>query len=166
MNEEIFLRIRNMFDVPQMQNSLRGHWVEAMVCEILGSGWKHTGADWAAWDLERDDGLRVEVKQSAKDQSWGPTTSAPRFSIRTAQGHYPEGEPYLPNTSGARLADVYIFAWHAGDDQRNVSQWQFYVVKADQLPHGQKTIGLAAIQELVRSVQSYDLAAEIARIGC
>ncbi|WP_139193939.1 hypothetical protein [Pseudorhodobacter antarcticus] len=81
MNREIYARIRDMFDVPQMQNNLRGLWVEAMVCEILGSGWKHTGSDWAAWDLEREDGLRVEVKQSAKQQSWGTSTGPPRFGI-------------------------------------------------------------------------------------
>jgi hypothetical protein len=92
-----------MFDVPHMQNSLRGLWVEAMVCEILGSGWKHTGNDWAAWDLERSDGLRVEVKQSARQQSWGTSTSLPRYSIAAAKGHYPDGKTYVDNASATRL---------------------------------------------------------------
>ena len=38
MNEAIFSRVRAMFDVPVMQNNLRGLWVEAMVCELLGLG--------------------------------------------------------------------------------------------------------------------------------
>jgi len=56
MFEAIFARIRRMYDTPHMQNSLRGQWVEAMIAEILGPGWRHTGGDWAAWDFERDDG--------------------------------------------------------------------------------------------------------------
>lgn len=150
-----------MFDVPQMQNNLRGHWVEAMVCELLGDGWKHTGADWAAWDIESDDGLRVEVKQSARRQSWGESTSSPRFSIQAARGHYPDGKAYLPNLTGSRLADIYVFAWHDGEDQRVVSQWEFYVVEAGRLPEGRKTIGLDAIRRLVNPVQADQLLNEI-----
>lgn len=157
MNKEIYARIRNMFDVPQMQNNLRGLWVEAMVCEILGSGCTHTGSDWAAWDLEREDGLRIEVKQSAKQQSWGTSTGPPRFGIAAAKGHYPYGKTYIANASGCRLADIYIFAWHDGQDQREVSEWIFYVVDAKLLPNGQKTLGLRTIQKLTESVTASTL---------
>jgi hypothetical protein len=95
MKEKLLARIRNMFDVPVMQNNLRGLWVELMVLELLGDGWKHAGNDWAAWDLEREDGLRVEVKQSARLQSWGNSVSLPRFSISAAKGHYPDGQAYV-----------------------------------------------------------------------
>jgi len=37
-----------------------------MLVELLASEWKSTGEDWAAWDLEHSNGLKVEVKQSAK----------------------------------------------------------------------------------------------------
>jgi hypothetical protein len=154
MNEKVYARIRSMFDVPHMQNSLRGLWVEAMVCEILGSGWKHTGNDWAAWDLERSDGLRVEVKQSARQQSWGTSTSLPRFSVAAAKGHYPNGKTYVDNALATRLADVYIFAWHEGEDQREASEWLFYVVEAKRLRDGQKTLGLRAINKLAEPVSS------------
>ena len=154
MNEKVYARIRSMFDVPHMQNSLRGLWVEAMVCEILGSGWKHTGNDWAAWDLERSDGLRVEVKQSARHQSWGTSTSLPRYSIAAAKGHYPDGKTYVDNASATRLADVYIFAWHEGEDQREASEWLFYVVEAKRLRDGQKTLGLRAIKKLAEPVSA------------
>lgn len=114
MFEAIFARIRRMYDTPHMQNNLRGQWVEAMIAEILGPGWRHTGGDWAAWDFEREDGLRLEVKQSAQGQSWGKSTSSPRFGIAAAQGHYPDGKAYLPNALGKRFADIYVFAWHEG----------------------------------------------------
>jgi hypothetical protein len=164
MNEKIFARILNMFDVPKIQNSLRGLWVEAMVCEILGGEWKHTGGDWAAWDLERKDGLRVEVKQSAKQQSWGVSTSAPRFDIAAAKGHYPDGKTYVSNTSAARLANVYIFAWHDGHDQRDVSEWLFYVVEASRLPDAQKTIGLEVIKTLAEPLSASVLPERMAQI--
>ena len=164
MNEKIYARIRSMFDAPQIQNSLRGLWVEAMVCEILGNGWTHTGNDWAAWDLERCDGLRVEVKQSAKHQSWGLSTSPPRFDIAAAKGHYPDGKTYLTNATGSRLANVYIFAWHEGQDQRDTSEWLFYVVEAKRLPAGQKTLGLSAIQKLGEPVTASELRKRIMRI--
>nr|WP_309504129.1 hypothetical protein [uncultured Roseovarius sp.] len=154
-----------MFDVPVMQNNLRGLWVELMVLELLGSGWKHVGKDWAAWDLERIDGLRVEIKQSARLQSWGPSIGSPRFSIATAKGHYPDGKTYVPNISGKRLANLYIFAWHDGEDQRLASEWQFYVVDAKELPKSQKSIGLEALKKLTEPVKSQDLLRQVTHLS-
>ena len=165
MFEAIFARIRRMYDTPHMQNSLRGQWVEAMIAEILGPSWRHTGGDWAAWDFEREDGLRLEVKQSAQRQSWGKSTSAPRFGIAAAQGHYPDGKTYLPNALGMRFADIYVFAWHDGDDQRVPSQWQFYVIRGDRLPAGQKSIGLRAVQRMAGAVRADQLLNEIDKLG-
>jgi hypothetical protein len=164
MKEKIHAKIRSMFDVPNIQNSLRGLWVEAMLCEILGGGWKHTGSDWAAWDFERTDGLRVEVKQSARQQSWGTSTSAPRFDITAAKGHYPDGKTYVANTSAARFANVYIFAWHDGHDQRDVSEWQFYVVEASRLPDGQKSLGLGVIKKLTEPLSASMLLEQMRQI--
>ena len=163
MKDRILARIGGMFDVPVMQNNLRGLWVEAMVAELLGPEWKHTGADWAAWDFERADGLRLEVKQSARAQSWGVSNTAPRFSIKAARGHYPDNAPYLPNGSGDRLAHVYVFAWHDGDDQREAQEWKFFLVKADQLRKGQKGISLGAICKMVDPVRCWDLSDLMAR---
>ncbi|WP_157084430.1 hypothetical protein [Sediminimonas qiaohouensis] len=165
MREEVLARIQDIFDVPVMQNNLRGLWVELMVLELLGSEWEHSGNDWAAWDLERNDGLRVEVKQSARQQSWGPSSGSPRFSIATAKGHYPDGKTYAPNISGKRLANLYIFAWHDGVDQRSASEWQFYVVQADRLPRSQKSIGRNVLQKLTNPVDATELLREVSRLG-
>ncbi|WP_146592456.1 hypothetical protein [Puniceibacterium confluentis] len=165
MNETILAHIRRMFDVPVMQNNLRGLWAEVMICELLGREWQHAGTDWAAWDLERSDGIRIEVKQSARDQSWGKSTSAPRFSIASAKGHYPDGKRYIENTSGSRLADIYIFAWHEGVDQRQISEWMFYVVDERWLPAGQKSIGLAGIQKLAGAVAAHELCDEVEKVA-
>ncbi|WP_020038186.1 hypothetical protein [Salipiger mucosus] len=157
MREKIFARIMSMFDAPEMQNNLRGLWVEAMVCELLGDGWIYTGNDWSAWDLEREDGLRVEIKQSAMYQSWGPSISPPRFSIATPKGYYPDGETYVANDTGSRMAHIYIFAWHDRADQRIVSEWNFYVVETSRLPEGQKSISLNALTKLVAPVSATEL---------
>jgi hypothetical protein len=129
-------------------------------CPALMGNWLVIN-DWAAWDLERCDGLRIEVKQSAAVQSWGPSTSSPRFSIAASRDYYPVGKTYVLNPSHKRFADLYIFAWHEGYDQRAVSEWRIYVVKADRLPEQQKSIGLAAIKKLSTPVGSEELLRKI-----
>ena len=161
--EQILKRIRTMFDVPVMQNNLRGLWVELLVAELLGPEWKQVGNDWTGWDIERSDGLRVEVKQSASAQSWGKSTTSPRFSITAPKGYYPDGKTYVLNPSGKRLADIYIFAWHDGNDQRAAHEWQFYVVQSNRLPIQQKSIGLGAIRKLATAVCAEELQRQVAK---
>lgn len=165
MDDRIFARIRSLFDVPVMQNSLRGLWAEAMVGELLGDEWTFTGQDWAAWDFERRDGKRLEVKQSATRQSWGTFTKVPRFGIAAPAGHYPDGKTWKANPENARMADIYVFAWHDGPDQRLVAQWRFYVVIADRLPGGQRTIGLSAIRRLAEPVEAAALAETVGLVA-
>lgn len=154
-----------MYDQPFMQNSLRGLWAEVMVSELLGDRWRHVGADWAAWDIERDDGLRLEVKQSAQRQSWGMSKSASRFGIAAPKGYYPDGVTYTSNESGNRLADIYVFAWHDGQDQRRISEWSFFPLAALRLLQGQKTIGLSQVKGLTDCVNGQDLCRSVTEIA-
>jgi hypothetical protein len=74
-----------MFDKPLLNNNIRGLLVEAMIASVLHPQWTWCSADYAAWDFESEDGVWLEVKQSAARQSWAPETggaSAPRFDIR------------------------------------------------------------------------------------
>lgn len=157
METKILNRITSLFNTPVMQNNLRGLYMEAMVIELLGSGWRSTGGDWAGWDLQHENETRVEVKQSARMQTWGISKSAPRFDIKVAGGHYPDGITYVKNSSGERLADFFIFAWHEGTDQRVPEQWEFYVVASSDLPKQQKSIGLTGIRKLATSTASSQL---------
>ncbi len=157
MNPRILKRITRMFDKPVMQNNLRGLWVEAMVAELLGPRWEYSGGDWAAWDLQHEDGTRLEVKHSAKEQTWGTAKSPPRFDIKASLGHYPDGINYVINETGERLADYYVFAWHDGADQREIDQWQFFVVASSDLPKGRKSIGLNAIRKLAEPTLASEL---------
>lgn len=161
MIEVIFSNIRSKFDVPVMQNNLRGLWVEVMISELLGCDWKHTGDDWAAWDIEGPNNVRIEVKQSARAQSWGISKKPPIFSIAAAKGHYPDGTTYVENATGRRFADIYIFAWHDGQDQRQVSEWQFFVIDERQLPPSQKTLSLSRVKKLATAVSASGLRKEV-----
>lgn len=161
MKSKVLGHIVGLFDAPVIQNNLRGIFVEAMVAELLGTPWKLSGADWAGWDIENDSGSRIEVKQSARQQTWGRSKSVPRYSIAIARGHYHDGVTYVENITGERLADLYVFAWHEGDDQRDQEQWKFFVVPSQNLPRHAKTIGLTALHKLAVPTNAQHLAATV-----
>ncbi len=160
LHSRILDRAVRQFDVPVIQNNLRGLYVEFMVAELLGEGWRHNGSDWAAFDLEHSGGTRVEVKQSASLQTWSAPASGSKkrsFSIRTPKREW-VGSVVTP--CSARVASIYVFAWHDDDteqaDQRNSEQWKFYVVATRSLPD-QQTISLAALTKLAKPVAADQL---------
>ena len=148
------------FETNVMDNIYRGDYVECLVAQALGDGWALTwtdGWDWAAWDIEHETGVRVEVKQSAARQSWDRSAVAPerrakaRFDIAPRLGYFPaDGGDWISFRKPSRPADIYVFAWH-GERQRNLTdqsdphQWGFFVVAGEGLPE-QKTIGLTVLQ--------------------
>jgi hypothetical protein len=85
--------------------------------------------------------------------------------VAAAKGHYPDGKNYEPNQSGQRLADLYIFAWHDGGDQRSAGEWQFYVIEAGRLPAQQKSIGREALEKLNDAVRATELLREVTRLS-
>ena len=165
---------------PLIANSYRGDYVEGLILFALGAGWKQT-PEWGSWDLEREDGVRVEVKQSAALQSWHRSTGikkpSPSFAIAPPAGYYTDStdaavwvgiDPEEPDF--IRAADLYIFAWHpetdpAIADHRRAEQWQFFVVSETPLTerHGtQTTIGLNPVKELATAATYDQLAATVA----
>ena len=153
---------------PIMSNVARALYVEAMIGLLLGQRWRWT-SDWEGWDFQRDDGRRVEVKQSAALQTWtrsGPP-SPPKFSIRRAKGHYVDGGSRYELATG-RLADLYIFAHHpvVDDDlcdQREPNQWDFYLLREQVLPQ-QDTISLNPLRSLgALKTNCLDLARDVDR---
>ncbi len=148
-----------LFDRPVIQNQYRSAYIEAMIEPYLApAGWRYTGDDWGGWDFERDDGARLELKQSAAEQTWsGPRKLRTRgsFDIAPRTGYFYEGGTKYSATAG-RAAHAYVFAWNGSfgeaTDHRDPSQWEFYVVPARQLPDGQKTIALSKIKRLAGPV--------------
>lgn len=142
------------FGKPLVTNVLRGHVAEAIIALALEPEWSWCSADYAGWDFERADGLRLEVKQSATMQSW--STGKPSkaiFDVAARTGYWEAGTEWI--AKAGRPAHLYVFAHHGiyGDDadHRDPSQWGFYVVPSHALPDVKK-LGLATISTLTSAV--------------
>lgn len=171
-HRRVLQRIQRQYDTPIMNNTHRGAYVELLVLDTLGEGWKTHGDPWLAWDIEHADGTKVEVKQSAACQSWHDGTQRSidaarrqaRFNIaKGALAWTPEAGWFKPSD---RLSDIYVFAWHPEPDlgladHRKHDEWHFYVVRSDHLPEGQKSIGLSGIAKLAEPVDIDGLATAV-----
>ena len=173
---------KRFYGKPLINNVYRGDYVEELILSALGEQWKPFG-EWGGWDLERDDGIRLEVKQSAALQSWHAAASAGKtspssFDIAPRKGYYTDSTDagvWRRVDSPVRSADIYIFAWHpekAPDiaDHRRAEQWEFYVVWESKLPpkpQGQKTQkrGLSTVKELAAAATYDELAAKVTEVA-
>jgi hypothetical protein len=156
-NEIFSSLVRDLFDRPIMGNLYRPHYVERMVALGLGEGFRLMSADWSGWDIEGGDGLRIEVKQSAARQTWTDRTSLEgrttpgSFDIAPRTGYWAEGgTKWVPKPG--RHAHVYILAWHpvsevSKADQRDPTQWRFFVVPSKDLPPDQKSIARTVVEK-------------------
>ena len=175
-HDDILRILSKYYARSRIDNVRRGDYVEIMIFLALGVEWRlvNLDRDWAPWDLQRNDGARIEVKQSAALQPWSTEADAlkpkrPVFDIAFRQGQRTKtGEGDLPDCKDGRPADLYIFAWHSEEnpdiaDHRNAEQWQFFVVPEHQLPD-QKTIGLNPLKNLATAVTYDQLAATVAEV--
>lgn len=159
ISAEIISQIASeLYDQPIMSNLARPPYVERMVARVLGCDWQHVGSGWNGWDVEhKPSGARLEVKQSARRQSWTESgkfkaNDAPRFDIRHRSGQYAaDGKTWIEGD--VRPADIYVFAWHSrfdpieSVDHRIPEQWQFFVLAEQKLPKI-KSIGLGSLNHL------------------
>ena len=163
---DVFARVSDAaFGRPLVTNVLRGHVAEAIVALALEPEWHWCAADYAAWDFERADGLRLEVKQSAYLQSWASTPGSkvqPSFDVRGRTGRW-EGATCIDEVG--RPAHLYLFCYHDRRDgladHRDPRQWKFYVVTAKSLPQI-KRIGIAPVRRLAASCTFDELERQVA----
>ena len=117
--------------------------------------------EWAPFDLETPDRIKIEVKSAAYIQSWKQNRlSRISFGVRKTRtwdaesGHYDLSEP-------GRHADVYVFALFAQQempiDPLYLTQWQFYALSTKKLDD-RKSISLSALEKLASPVGYYELA--------
>ena len=68
---EIALRLASrLFDQPLIANQYRSAFIEAMIEPYLAPhGWRYVGDGWSGWNFEHQDGGRLELKQSAAQQT-------------------------------------------------------------------------------------------------
>jgi hypothetical protein len=148
-------------------NVLRGLVAEAIVALALEPEWTWCGGDYASWDFVNQNGLRLEVKQSAARQSWavGNATTACSFDIAIRTGRY-EGTIWVPEAG--RAAHLYVFAHHPvaeeTADHRDPAQWDFYVVATDHLP-ATKRLTLKRLQSLTEPETFEKLAEAVRRVA-
>jgi hypothetical protein len=151
VHKAILARMAARVDRPIIINIRRAEYVEDQVGLALGSTWRYLGEP---WDFEDDAGRRVEVKASAARQTWKQTQpSKAKFDIARRTGYWDKESVWVDHPG--RNADVYVLAWHGryddGADQRDETQWEYYVVPARSLPN-QKSIGLARVRRLAEPV--------------
>ena len=162
-HRRVLRRIQRRYDTPIMNNTHRGEYVQLLVLDTLGEGWRAHGDPWLSWDIEHADGTKVEVKQSAACQGWHDGTQRSlaaarkkaRFGIAKGSRAWTQEAGWIEPPD--RLADIYVFAWHPEADvgladHRHHAEWRFYVVRSDALPDGQKSIGLSGVERLADPV--------------
>jgi hypothetical protein len=155
-----------IFGKKLITNVYRGHVTEAIVAAALEPEWNWCLADYSSWDFERDDGMRLEVKQSAVLQTWTiepPKRITGSFDIAERQGYW-EGPAWV--AVPGRCAHVYVLAHHIivddSADHRDPGQWQFYVVRASELP-AVKKISLGSLQRLAQPCGFDELSERVAQ---
>jgi len=135
-------------------NAMRGILAEYIVASSVGinSGIR---TEWDAFDIETNEGIKVEVKSGAYVQSWEQKRhSTIQFGIRPTQGW--DSESNERTREVRRQADVYVFCLLKHKDQSsinplNLDQWVFYVLPTNTLNQSvgaQKTITLNSLEGL------------------
>ena len=141
-----------------VSNATRGILTEYIVARAVGVPTTGVRDEWAAYDLETPDGIKLEVKSAAYIQSWWQRAFSPiSFKIKKTRSWNDEtgysGEP-------TRKADLYVFALLAHKDHHTIDpldldQWTFYVLPTAQLEErkgSQSSLSLSALTELTSPV--------------
>ncbi len=169
---EIALRLASrVFDQERIENQYRGAFIEAMIEPYLEPyGWRNVSDGWSGWDFEHRNGSRLEIKQSAAQQTWAFPERRTRgaFDIAPRKGYYTEdGSKYV--AVPGRSAHTYVFAWNdhygPGTDHRDPAQWEFYVVATSSLPQEQRTISLSRVKTLAAPVTLPNLGSTTNRVA-
>lgn len=135
-----------------LSNAQRGVLAEYIVAQAAGSTGKGR-VEWAAWDLERTDGLKIEVKSSGYLQTWSQQApSLIKFDIAEKRGWNPEANAYAVEAS--RAADLYVFCVFNHQDREtanplDLQQWFFLTCRTEWLTEtfkNQKSVSLSRLE--------------------
>jgi len=147
-----------------VSNATRGRLAEFIVATALEIDLKAAVRDeWAAFDLESPEGIKIEVKSAAYLQSWSQLKlSNICFSIKPSR--YWDSSTNVVSETPVRQANVYIFCLlrhidKSTVDPMNFDQWEFYVVPTEKLnnyPRSQTSITLPSLRTLADPV-SYNM---------
>jgi hypothetical protein len=149
-------------------NTLRGVFAEWLVARLLRVE-RDIRAEWADYDLMTPEGVRVEVKSAAYQQTWheaGTKASVIRFDRLLGRVLTPDGASY----QGERVhrADVYVFCVQTSRppqkyDALDLSQWAFYVLSRTRLQqYGWRSISLDPLSRIATSCNAAELRSAVA----
>jgi len=143
-------------------NTLRGVLAEFIIASSIDILDKPR-EEWDAYDLETNNGLKIEVKSSAYLQSWKQNNfSKISFGIQPTVEW--DEKTNLRASTSKRQSDVYIFCVLHHKDKATVnpldlSQWTFYILNTEILntkKANQKTITLASLLKLNPTQVNYE----------
>jgi len=145
-----------------LSNATRGRLAEFIVASAVGINRTAVRNEWSAYDLESDDGIKIEVKSAAYVQSWHQNAlSKIQFTIKPAL--YWDADTNKQAKEKKRHADVYVLCLLHHDnkstiDPLNLDHWEFYVLATKQLndyTRSQHSITLRSLKQLTNAVK-YD----------
>jgi hypothetical protein len=138
-----------------VDNTYRGVLAEFLVAKALGISTDGVRESWTSFDLETNEGIKIEVKSAAFVQAWGQRRlSGVQFVVPKRRGF--DAVANELEAVPCRHADVYVFAVLAHADKptldpMNLAQWQFYALARrvlDERQRSQHSITLRSLEHL------------------
>lgn len=151
-----------------LSNATRGRFAEFIVATALNIDIKKIRDEWGAYDLETEDGIKIEVKSAAYIQSWFQRALS-KISFSTRAALYWDSLTNKQSAVKQRSADVYVFCLLHHEikntcDPLNLDLWEFYVLSTKSLneyTRSQHSITLKSLQKLTAPVEYGQLSDEI-----
>ena len=137
-----------------VSNATRGVLAEFIVARAIGIN-LDVRNEWDAYDLETDEGIKIEVKSASYVQSWHQNKESvisynvQKKRVWNSNTNKREGDPTRP-------ADVYVFALLAHKNKETIdpldmNQWIFFVLPTEvlnQRERSQHSITLRSLEKL------------------
>ncbi len=142
-----------------LSNATRGKFAEFIVATAINIHKTKLREEWSPYDLETNEGIKLEVKSAAYIQSWFQSKVS-KISFGTKAAFYWDNLANKQATDKKRHADVYVFCLLSHDNKQtidplNMNHWEFYVVATKQLndyKRSQHSITLKSLQGLTNVI--------------
>ncbi len=138
-----------------VSNATRGVLAEYIVAQALGIANNRIRDEWAAYDLETESGIKIEVKSAAFIQSWYQKRLS-NIMFRTPKTRSWDADTNIQSKESKRQSDVYVLALLSHKEKStinplDVSQWEFFVVPTkilDSRKRSQHSITLPSLKRI------------------
>ena len=151
-----------------ISNATRRTLAEFIVGMAMGIDLSTVREEWDAYDLETEDGIKIEIKTSAYLQTWSQKNySKIIFSIKPT--YFWNAKTNKTSRIKSRPSDIYVFCLLKHKDKKTVNplkleQWIFYVVSTEKINEifgNKKSIQLNSIEKITEFVNYNELKEKI-----